>query len=142
MRLEARAEKRGLADTGMIVRVPAVCDTETPQPIQCPWARTRAAAERTKHAQRARMATGACPTMQDGHKAQSYKRPLAVAFGDADTVAERAPSYQRRALGDMTNLVQLHSRARPNGLTDGRKHMELQRRGEPFLHMLTWAQGA
>ena len=77
-------------------------------------------------------------TLEDGGPRRN-KRARAFAFGDAEPdAAERALSYQRGALDDVTNKARSPLRDRLGVLTaDG---VELQQRGSLSLHALRWAR--
>ena len=78
-------------------------------------------------------------TLEDGGPRRN-KRARAFAFGDAEPdAAERALSYQRGALDDVTNKARSPLRDRLGVLAAGGDRVELQQRGSLSLHALRWA---
>ena len=80
----------------------------------------------------------AAGTVEDGGPRPNKR---AFAFGDAELDAtDRAWSYQRGALDDVTNKTQSPLRDRLGVLTADGNRVELQRRGSASLHTLRRAR--
>ena len=78
----------------------------------------------------------AAGTVEDGGPRPNKR---AFAFGDAELDAtDRAWSYQRGALDDVTSKAQRRLRGRLGVLMADGNRVELQQRGSPSLHALCW----
>ena len=84
------------------------------------------------------MATTENAEILEGDSARPSKRTRAFAFGEIEPdAADRALSYPRRALGDVTNNSQRQLRVRLRAPT-AENRVELQQRGGPSVHALCW----